>query len=224
MSFELDGQSAAVAQALSDGAEQRLGSFRFFFDDQRWEWSPQLQRMHGYQPGDAVDPTTELVLSHKHPEDRDQVAALIDDILHSRKPFSTRHRIVDTDGEVHHVVVVGDQLLGDDGEVTGTHGFYVDVSPLPAPTQHDLVGAKLAEIAENRAGIEQAKGMLMLVYRIDEDAAFSLLKWLSQESNTKLRALAEQIAADFRGVPNAVTAQSDFDQILLSAHTRVGRG
>jgi len=36
-----------------------------YFDDQRWEWSERVQRMHGYQPG-AVTPTTELMLSHKH--------------------------------------------------------------------------------------------------------------------------------------------------------------
>ena len=39
--------------------------------------------------------------------------------------------------------------------------------------------------------------MLMLIYAIDEAAAFELLKWRSQETNVKLRILAEQVAADF---------------------------
>ena len=222
MAWELDGQTSTVAQALSDGAPHRLGSFRFFFDEQRWEWSEQLQRMHGYEPG-TVEPTTELVLSHKHPDDRGHVAAVLADILRTRRAFSNRHRIVDSGGRVRHVVVVGDQLLGNRGDVIGTHGFYVDVTPVPERAQQDLVTAKLAEIAENRAGIEQAKGMLMLVYGIDDEAAFDLLRWLSQESNTKLRALAEQIVADFCGVPHAVRSQSEFDQLLLTASTRVGR-
>ena len=55
----------------------------------------------------------------------------------------------------------------------------------------------MADIAEARSGIEQAKGMLMLIYRINADSAFELLKWRSQETNTKLRVLAEQIAKDF---------------------------
>ena len=38
----------------------------------------------------------------------------------------------------------------------------------------------------------------MIVYRIDADAAFDLLKWRSQEANIKLRVLAEQLLADFR--------------------------
>lgn len=217
MMWDLDGQTAAVEEALAGGAPQRVGSFRFYFAEQRWEWSDQVQLMHGYQPG-SITPTTELVLSHKHPDDRGQVAATIDDIVHSHKAFSTRHRIIDTGGQVHHVVVVADRIVDDQGAVVGTHGFYVDVSSAP---DQDVVTERLAEIAENRAGIEQAKGMLMLVYGIDGDAAFNLLKWLSQESNIKLRPLAEQIAEDFRGARQVITAQPDFDQLLLTAHTRV---
>jgi PAS domain S-box-containing protein len=222
MNWDLNGQSANLEQALAGGAPQRVGWFRFYFDDQRWEWSEQVQRMHGYEPGTVI-PTTELVLSHKHPEDRGQVAATIDDILNTHKPFSTRHRIVDTSGNVHHVVVAGDRLFDDRGTVVGTHGFYVDVSRLHDREHEDRVTAKLAEIAENRAAIEQTKGMLMLIYGIDDDAAFNLLRWLSQEANIKLRLLAEQVSEDFRNTGPGIIAQSEFDQLLLTARLRVGR-
>ena len=75
----------------------------------------------------------------------------------------------------------------------GTHGFYVDVSPPSDQDREDFVTARMAEIAEQRASIEQAKGMLMLVYGIDDSPAFDLLRWLSQEHNVKLRPLAERI-------------------------------
>lgn len=224
MNWDLNGQSADVEQALAGGAPHRAGWFRFYFSDQRWEWSEQVQRLHGYEPGN-VTPTTELVLSHKHPDDRGQVAATIDQILNTHQAFSTRHRIIDTAGQVHQVVVVGDQLRDDQGEVIGTHGFYVDVSAPhdqpPDQEREDLVTAKLAEIAEQRAGIEQAKGMLMLVYGIADGPAFDLLKWLSQEANIKLRLLAEQICQDFRSLGPRVSSQSDFDHLLLTAHERI---
>lgn len=220
MNWNLNGQSADVEQALAGGAPQRAGWFRFYFSDQRWEWSEQVQRLHGYEPG-SVTPTTELVLSHKHPDDRGQVAATIDQILDTHRAFSTRHRIIDTGGQVRHVVVVGDQLRDDQGDVVGTHGFYVDVSQPPDQEREDLVTAKLAEIAEQRAGIERAKGMLMLIYGISEGPAFDLLKWLSQEANIKLRLLAEQICEDFRGLGPRVSSQPDFDHLLLTAHERV---
>jgi PAS domain S-box-containing protein len=223
MKWYLDGQTSSVEQALAGGAAQPAGWFRFYFTDRRWEWSEAVQRMYGYEPG-SVTPTTELVLSHKHPDDRGQVAATIDQIVNTRQAFSTRHRIVDTGGKVRHVVVVGDRLFDDEGDVVGTHGFYIDVSPSSEQANEDIVSAKLAEISENRASIEQAKGMLMLVYDITDTAAFELLKWLSQEANMKLRALAERIRDDFRHAGLPANTQSEFDHLLLTAYRRIHSG
>jgi PAS domain S-box-containing protein len=198
-----------------------VGWFRFYFDDERWEWSPEVQRMHGYLPG-SVTPTTEVVLSHKHPDDYRQIVDTLDEIRRTRQAFSSRHRITDVQGRVHHVVVVGDQLHDDGGTVIGTHGFYIDVTPVEQARQ-DQVTAAVTEIAQNRAAIEQAKGMLRVIYGIDGVAAFDLLKWRSQEANVKLRLLAEQIAADFVSLnrDGTLPPRSVYDNLLLTAHLRV---
>ena len=151
----------SLEQALAGGAPQLVGWFRFHFADERWEWSDEVQLLHGYQPG-TVTPTTELVLSHKHPDDYRQVAATLEEMRREHRTFSTRHRIIDTRGDVHEVVVIGDQLRDADGRLIGTHGFYVDVTPNEAMAKA-MVSAALDEITENRSVIEQAKGMLMLV-------------------------------------------------------------
>jgi hypothetical protein len=140
-----------------------------------------------------------MVLSHKHPEDYQQVAATLDDILRTHQPFSTRHRIIDVQGRTHEVIVVAQLLRGEDGDVIGTTGFYVDVT-FPPEERETFITDAVAEIAENRAVIEQVKGTLMMVHRVDADAAFDLLKWRSQEGNIKLRAIAEQLLADFRAL------------------------
>ncbi len=148
----------SLEQALAAGEPQRVGWFRFFFDDERWEWSEQVQILHGYEPG-TVTPTTALVLSHKHPDDYQQVAAALDEMRRTHRAFSTRHRIIDTAGEVRDVVVVGDKLNDESGRLIGTHGFYVDVTPNEAMAKA-MMSAALTEINENRAVIEQVKGML----------------------------------------------------------------
>ena len=218
---DLEGQTP-VEHALAGGEPPRVGWFRFYFADERWEWSPQVRRMHGYEAG-TVQPTTDLVLSHKHPDDYGQVAATLDEIRRTSGAFSTRHRIVDTRGDVKHVVVVGDQLFDDAGAVIGTHGFYVDVTPSMREAHDERVTEAVAEIAEARSGIEQAKGMLMLIYRINAESAFELLKWRSQETNTKLRALAEQIAKDFLELSyeEVLPVRAVYDRLLLTAHLRV---
>src|ERR1700678_2052943 len=222
MSWNLNWQTPDVEQALAGGSPQRAGWFRFYFEDQRWEWSEQVQRMHGYEPG-TVTPPTELVLAHKHPEDRGEVARTIDEMLLARRAFSTRHRILDTRGVVHQVVVVGDLLTDRQDVVIGTHGYYVDITPSSDRAREDLISARVAEITEHRAVIEQAKGMLMLIYGLDEEAAFDLLRWRSQSSNVKLRRLAEKIVEDFRTVrDDGITSRSAFDHALLTVDEGVG--
>lgn len=218
---DFEGQKS-VEHVLAGGDMQRVGWFRFYFADERWEWSPQVQSMHGYEPG-TVEPTTDLVLSHKHPDDYGQVAATLEEIKRTAGAFSTRHRIIDTHGETHHVVVVGDKIFDDAGDVVGTHGFYVDVTPAMAERQNKMVTAAVAEIAEARGLIEQAKGMLMLIDRINAESAFELLKWRSQETNTKLRLLAEQIVKDFLELTyeEELPPRSTYDRLLLTAHDRV---
>ncbi|SHT69457.1 Putative transcription antitermination regulator [Mycobacteroides abscessus subsp. abscessus] len=129
MSDELSEEEAdaELEQALAGGTPQHVGWFRFYFADERWEWSPQVAQMHGYEPGE-ITPTTEIILSHKHPDDYRQVAATLEEIRRTAQAFSTRHRIIDVQQHVHHVVVIGDQLCDDNGVVVGTHGFYVDVT------------------------------------------------------------------------------------------------
>lgn len=203
------------------GHDPQVGWFRFQFANERWEWSAEVEAMHGYAPGTAA-PTTELVLSHKHPEDRQHVAATLEEVRRHHQSFSTRHRIVDTAGRIHHVIVVADKLTDDTGVVVGTHGFYVDVTPSEHHEQQRVTAA-IAEIAENRATIEQAKGMLMVVYGIGQEAAFDLLKWRSQEGNVKLRLLAEQVVCDFLALAQSEQAPSRaaYDNLLLTADHRI---
>lgn len=86
------------------------------------------------------------------------------------------------------------------------------------------ISQALMEIAENRASIEQAKGVLMYIYGIGPDAAFDLLRWRSQESNIKLRALAEQVLADVLTLKHdkgAPLSRQTFGELFLTAHERV---
>jgi PAS domain S-box-containing protein len=195
-------------------APERVGAFRFYFDDERWEWSEQVQRMHGYQPG-AVTPTTELVLSHKHPEDRDQIAQTINTIRRTGQPLTSRHRIIDTSGKVRSVIVVGDQLHDERGRVVGTQGFYIDATP-DEREQQDQMTAQLAAIAENRAVIEQAKGVLMAAYGITANRAFEILVWRSQETNVKTRELALRLMAALSASHLSPESRSHVDHTLLT--------
>ncbi|MFE7416208.1 PAS and ANTAR domain-containing protein [Rhodococcus sp. NPDC057529] len=204
-------------QVFGGGEPQRVGSFRFYLDGQRWEWSDAVAQMHGYRPGE-VTPTTELLLSHKHPEDHPHVARVLDRMVNEAEPFSSKHRIIDTAGKVRHVVVVGDHLHDDTGQVIGTTGFYIDITDSHRNDVKDSVDETVAALEQSRAVIEQAKGALMLVYGIPADRAFDILTWRSQETNIRLRILAERIVARFRELEPDTGLRTRFDHLLLTAH------
>jgi PAS domain S-box-containing protein len=200
---------SAIDLVLGLGQPQKLGRFQFFLDGERWEWSDAVARMHGYEPG-TVQPTTELLLQHKHPDDRERVAAVLEEVFKGQ-PFSSRHRIIDLAGHTHTVVVVGDRMLDGNGAVLGTSGFYVDVTD----SLSSDISTVLSHVAASRARIEQAKGVLMATYGISERRAFDILVWRSQESNLKVRDLAAKFLQAIAGKASADTL-GHVDHALLT--------
>ena len=59
----------------------------------------------------------------------------------------------------------------------------------------------------------------MMVYGIDADAAFDVLKWCSQNSHIKLRLLAEGLMSQVQSLQygEVPPGRSTFNQILLAA-------
>jgi hypothetical protein len=188
---------------------------------QRWEWSDELARMHGYEPG-TVEPTTELLLSHKHPDDRSHVQDLLDRALLSRSSFSSRHRFIDTAGVEHDAIVVADRVSDANGVVVGTAGYYLDLTATFVENRQVALDAALPDLFEARAVIEQAKGILMAIYRVSPEQAFGVLRWRSQETNTKVRSLAKQLITEMSTQPApSADVQAAFDHLLLTVHERI---
>jgi PAS domain S-box-containing protein len=214
--------------APADDTPLLVGEFRFYFADESWDWSAEAARIHGY-PAATMHPSTAQVMSHKHPDDHAKVEATLAQIRRTRGPVNTRHRIVDVQGRTHEIIVVGQRLRDDTGRIVGNQGFYVDVTPtgrLPEDVeiaQREKFAEAIAGIAERRGPIEQVKGILMFVYRIDAERAFDLLAWRSQVTNTKLRELAGQYLAEFVAMDygEVLPTRSACDQLLLTAHGRV---
>jgi hypothetical protein len=183
---------------LAGGAALPVAPFSFDAVAGTWWWSPQLFALHGYAPGE-VSPSTELLLTHKHPQDRSRTEGTLRGVLATGQPFCCRHRVIDTAGQVRHVLSIGEAVRGDDGKVVAVKGYFVDLT--------DGLGGVLAEAAwaaeqhrgEPRAVIEQAKGLLVGAYWMPPEAAFELLVWSAERRNLQVRTLAEGLVRTFSG-------------------------
>jgi PAS domain S-box-containing protein len=70
------------------------------------DWSPQLYDIHGLNPA-RRPPSTSEYLALVHPEDRESVSQLMEDVCVQQRPFDFTKRIVRADGAIRYVRCVG---------------------------------------------------------------------------------------------------------------------
>ncbi|KAA1419270.1 ANTAR domain-containing protein [Nocardioides humilatus] len=180
----------AAPRGEARAAEARqTGSFEYDVKADRWHWDDDVFTIHGYRPGE-VEPTTELFLRHKHDGDRERVEELFWRAVTTGEPLTMSYRLIVRD-EVRRVVFVGSGERGPGGEVERLTGYYLDLTPEFDAANAAAAAAAVEASAAARDTIEQAKGVLMLGYGLDPDAAFAMLRWWSRNRNVKLRELAE---------------------------------
>jgi hypothetical protein len=199
------------------------GSFRLARASGSWTWSEELYTIYGFAPGDVV-PTLELLLSHQHPDDRAAVEEHLSDALEKGRPLSLWHRIVDAHGTTRQLVTVGSAELADDGSVVAVSGYTTDVTEAVRRTTSEDVQHAMEVISQSRPTIEQAKGVLMMTYAIDAEAAFELLRRYSQLENVKVRDVARSIVESLVGDVLPAASRPSLDRVAAEMFPRERRG
>lgn len=199
------------------GPDVTVGSFRFDGATGIWRCTPASAQPGRAEAASSLTMTTAALLTLIHPADAARLQLIFGQIADRNGPLHTRFRIIDPGGVVHHITTAATARGDHTGRLIAVHGVYLDLvsaaPPMPA----------LSDVLKDRAVIEQAKGMLMLIYRLDADQAFSVLRECSQHGNVKLRLLARQIVADFCALPRingALAAPDAYTQLLRTAHLR----
>jgi len=178
-----------VLAAMAGGTGEPLGWFDYDVASGAWSWSASLFRMHCFEPGEIV-PTTQVFVSHKHPEDRQHTDEVLAAVLETGQPFCCRHRIITSQQQVRTVVTIGRGVLDRNGAVRRVHGYFVDITDAARQATNAEIHQAVEKSAEARADIEQAKGALMAVEGMSADDAFAVLRWHSSHANIKLREVA----------------------------------
>jgi len=103
--------------------------------------------------------------------------------------------------------------------IVATRGFYIDITKSVHADLQQSISDQVQLIVSHREVIDQAKGMLMVIYRLSADAAFALLKWRSQETNVKLSTVAEKLITELPDLLNAHPAmRAPIDHHLMTPH------
>src|SRR4051794_15800941 len=213
--------AATSRPSVSSWNLEHSGAFHFDPTSGTWTWADELFAIYGFVPGDVV-PTTELILSHQHPDDRASVDEFLARALRSGSTGSLWHRVVDVRSQIRQVVTTASGRLDGEGAPVALSGQVVEVTEVVRRAVAHEVDAALELIGQSRPLIEQAKGALMSAYAVDADEAFALLRRYSQQRNVKVREVArvlvEAMSAD-GGLP--ADARVELNRLVDRGRRRV---
>jgi PAS domain S-box-containing protein len=140
---ELQHERANLAEAQELA---HIGSWEWSIADNRVNWSDELFRIYGFDPGSNV--TYGSYLDHVHPDDRELVRGAVARALDDAAPFSFEHRIVRPDGSVRWVhgrgrVIVGaagepERMVGTSQDITDTKSLEELRENILATVSHEL--------------------------------------------------------------------------------------
>ncbi|MFI2364093.1 PAS and ANTAR domain-containing protein [Promicromonospora sp. NPDC019610] len=182
-----------IERALTLGANHTVGHYRYDLTAREWWWSDEVYRIHGFEPGDVV-PTTELILAHKHPEDRSRVSRILAQAATTGEPFSSVHRIMDATGQERTLTVVGRGRRDPQTDrVTALVGYFVDVTAGISRQANQAADTSIRASAATRAPIEQAKGIVAITLGVGPEDAFDHMRVTSNVTNIPVREIARRI-------------------------------
>jgi PAS domain S-box-containing protein len=178
--------------ARPDEPERQFGTFRFDVQTRKMTWSDSIYAIYGFEAG-AVVPSLELFSAHQHPDDRAIWQEGFAQVLKTGEPYCRKFRIINAKRAVRTVLTTGQGVIDESGTVTQVAGFLVDLTDTLREYHAEEVTRAVLHSAETRPLIEQAKGILMASFDLDDDQAFKLLRLHSSYANVKLREVAANL-------------------------------
>ena len=203
------------------------GTFHVELDGWKIEWSDGMFELHGYQRGEVV-PTTDLLFSHKHPEDRPRCQDIIEQVCRTGGYFCMYHRIIDSRGRTRRVLTSGEGIVDAAGKVTAIEGVTVDLTSTLRRETEETAREAVAGATSTRSVIDQARGILMGQLKMNSDDAFQVLVSTSSHRNVKLVVVAAELvklansAVTHRYLNDAVAAIVQDSRLVGSGRRRAG--
>lgn len=170
------------------------GAYRIDLVSGTSAWSDGLYQLHGYERGEVV-PTIELILAHKHPDDRAHAEEILAKVSRHGGHFAIYHRIIDARGRLHQVLSSGEAVRDGSGNVTELGGVTVDLTATLQRETEVAAREAVERATSTRSVIDQARGLVMGRLGINADEAFDLLVRLSNRTNMKLAVVAADLVA-----------------------------
>ncbi|MFC3961672.1 antitermination regulator [Nocardia jiangsuensis] len=167
-----------------------------------------------------TDDLWSMLLRDLHPDDHAALRAA----LGQGQGFCLRLRGNGEDGRERTLLVVAAPVTAAPGRVAGFDGFWIDLTPALEAEQKAVLDDELSRFTTTGAVVEQAVGMLRLVYGIPAAKAREILRWRAAETGLHLVEFADLLCTTAIGIAVPAPTRTRVDDVLLTAHRRIDRG
>lgn len=164
-----------------------VGNWSWHIPSDTIEWSDELCRIYGMEPGQKL--TYEQYLSHIHPEDKEKVTSQVRHAMDTGKTWEYSHKLLRTNGELRIVHATGEVLVDEKGKPYMMIGTAQDV------TERQML---IDRLQESEKLFKQAQSLAQLgnwtldvktkeftwsdemynIYELDRNEPFNFEKWL----------------------------------------------
>lgn len=127
--IETQQQQLLTLQGQFDSGEQiaHFGIWHFDHIENRLSWTKGVHQIFETDPESFVV-TYDAFLAFVHPEDRAELAKTYDDSIHTRQPYSIKHRVVLENGAVKHLQERCEHAFDHDGNPLSSTGTVHDIT------------------------------------------------------------------------------------------------
>lgn len=162
-----------------------LGSWEWRAGDEGVQWSEELFRIYGIEPTGKLgyDRYLELV----HPDDRAEMATLVERTLETGESFVHEHRLIRPTGEVRWLQARGEVVRDETGRIARLHGTALDITELKEAEQQArrLVGEQSAREEAERTAQRMgflAEASALVGGSLDYEETLRTVAWLAVPS------------------------------------------
>ncbi len=104
-----------------------VGSWNWIVDTNQVQWSDNLCRIHGLEPGE-FDGTFAMAASFYHPDDEERVQETTHQMLDTKKPFHLEYRIITKDGIEKYLLGNQKIIFNKNGDIIRLGGLLKDIT------------------------------------------------------------------------------------------------
>lgn len=157
-------------------------------------WTPQMEALYGLPPGSfghTRTPFENLI----HPDDRAEVAKLVNEALETGQPTAGEWRVVWPDGSVHWIAGRWQTLMNDSGEPTRVVGLNIDITDRKRAEEAVL---EINRVLKEQKALLQSREQLLKIFVKNVPAGVAML-----DRNMRYLQVSDRWCADY-GIDSAM--------------------